>query len=248
MWFDTHCHLYDVDDPSAAIERARSAGVEGMLIVGVDPDSSRRALGLTGDGVWSGAAWHPTSVKGWDDSWTEPIEALLADRRVRAVGESGIDLYWDKAFLADQVAALKAHICLSKRYDKALVLHTRDSVDETIAVLREEGPPPRLIFHCWSGNSAQLTAALGLGAYVSFAGNVTFKSASALRELSRAVPDDRILIETDSPYLAPVPFRGKPNEPSYVVHTGEVIAAERGIDAAVLAEITTANSRTILGL
>lgn len=248
MWFDTHCHLYDVEDHVDAIARARSEGIEGCLVVGVDPESSHEALALTGDGVWAGAAWHPTSCKGWDPSWAEPIDELLGDDRVRAVGESGLDLYWDKTYLEDQVAALKAHIRLSKKHDKALVLHTRDSVDETVGLLRSEGPPERVIFHCWSGDLRQLEEALALGAYISFAGNSTYKSAGLLREAAAKVPDDRLLIETDAPYLAPVPHRGKPNEPAFVVHTGAALAEVRGMDVESFAGLTTRNAHVVLGI
>ncbi|MFP5298753.1 MAG: TatD family hydrolase [Actinomycetota bacterium] len=248
MWFDTHCHLYDIAEPRDAAARARAAGVEGIVVVGVDPSTSRAALDLTGDGIWAGAAWHPTSVKGWKDEWADEIDDLLSDPRVRAVGETGINLYWDKTYLDDQVRALRAHIALSKKHDKALVLHTRDSVDETIEVLKSEGPPARLIFHCWSGALPQLRAALELGAFISFAGNTTFKNADELREAARAVPADRILIETDSPYLSPVPHRGRPNEPAFVVHTGEALALARDVPTQDFARCTSANAAAVFGI
>lgn len=250
MWFDSHCHLLDVPgEPAEVLERARAAGVEGLLVVGVDAEDSKRvADAADGEVVWAGAAWHPTGTKGWEDDWIEPIDTLLARPEVRAVGESGIDLYWDKSYFDDQRRAFVAHIELSRRHDKALVIHTRESVDETLEILENVSPPPRLIFHCWSGDLDQLRRVLDLGAYVSFAGNATFKSADALREAARAVPSDRLLVETDAPYLAPEPMRGRKNEPAFVVHTGARLAEVRSEDEAHLAEVTTANARRVLGL
>lgn len=248
-WFDSHCHLYSVDDPEEAMGRARAEDVIGALVLGTDEETSHQAVELTRiDGVWAGAAVHPTSTEGWTAERIEAIGSIAADDRVAAIGESGIDLYWDKHYLDDQVAAFEAHIALSKTTGKALVIHTRDSVDVTLDVLERTGPPERLVFHCWSGPKDALARALGMGSFISFAGNVTFKNASDLRERAAEVPDDRLLVETDSPYLAPVPQRGKPNEPAYVRFTGEVVASARGQDVEAVAEMTTANARTIFQL
>lgn len=249
MWFDTHCHLYDLEEPAAAVTRAREAGVEGIVVVAVDGDTARQAIELAGiEGVYAGVAVHPTSTKDWDDSWADPIDELLASPEVVAVGESGVDLYWDTSFFDDQRRALIKHIQLAKKHDKALVLHTRDSVDETIEILREAGPPERSIFHCWSGSPDQVAAVVALGGYVSFAGNVSFAKAEDLREAARAVPADRLLVETDAPYLAPVPKRGKKNEPAFVVHTGKAVAEARAEPVEVVAATTTANARAVFGL
>jgi TatD DNase family protein len=248
-WFDTHCHLYDVEGSDAAVERARLAGVEGMVVLGVDVETSRSSLDVAGsDGVWAGVAIHPTEAKGWDDSRADEIEAMLADPKVVAVGETGLDLYWDKTYLDDQVKAFEKHIQLAKKHDKALIIHTRESTDEALDVLESKGPPEHFVFHCWSGDPGQMERALNLGAMVSFAGNVSFKSAQNLRDAAAAVPDDRILIETDSPSLAPVPKRGRPNEPAYVVHVGAAVAAARGVSEDEIAASTTRNARTFFGL
>lgn len=253
MWFDTHCHLYDVEGPGSldeVVARAAEAGVEGILVVGLDLVSSRRAVELAEqyESVWAGAGVHPTSAKGWDASWSAPIEELFAHPKVVAVGESGIDHYWDRTFDADQEAAFRAHIELSKKHDKALVIHTRDSLDATLDVVADAEPPERLVFHCWSGDHAQLARALELGAYVSFAGNSTFKKNVSLRDLASKVPGERILVETDAPYLTPEPHRGKSNEPAFVAHVGEALARVRGEDVETFAEMTTHNARTLFGL
>lgn len=250
MWFDTHCHLYDLErdgslDP--ALARAADAGVTQMLTVGVDVETSKRCRDLARSypTVYAGAAFHPTEAKGWDDAWAVPIDELLADPQVVAVGETGLDLYWDKSFLDDQLKLFGKHIELAKKHDKPLVIHTRDSVDQALDVLERDGAPGGLVFHCWSGSRDALERALALGAHISFAGNVSFRNAPELREVAAAVPLSRLLVETDSPYLAPVPHRGKPNEPAYVVLVGEAVAAARGEEPIELAEATTANARAL---
>ena len=259
MWFDSHCHLYELDPPEGSDEtdsldevlrRAEAAGVAGILVPGTDPETSAHAVRLAArTGVWAAAAWHPSSVKGWQDSWAEAIEELVALDEVRAVGETGLDHYWDTSYNDDQERAFAAHVRLSKEYDKALVIHTRDSLGAVLAILEDLGAPERTIFHCWSGETPeQMRRALDLGGFVSFAGNVSFKNAPGLRAAAALVPQDRLLIETDAPYLAPVPKRGKRNEPGFLVHVGEAVAAARHEDPADLAEMTTRNARAILGI
>ena len=251
MWFDSHCHISEMGDDEArasVVQRARDAGVTDMVVLGTDVETSRKAIAITGEGVWAGAAFHPTSVKGWEDAWADDIDRLLVDPNVVAVGESGLDLYWDRSYLDDQQAAFRAHIALAKKHDKALVIHTRDSVDEALAVLEAETPPERLVFHCWSGDLVQMQRALEMGSYVSFAGNVSFKSADDLREAARAAPRDRLLVETDSPYLAPVPKRGKENEPAFVAFVGAAVAEARGEPVEEVAATTSANARRLFGL
>lgn len=248
-WFDSHCHLYEAADPAETLERARSAGVVQLCVLATEASSAERAIELTGeDGVYAGVAIHPTEAKGWDEAWLDPLVPLLRQDRVVAVGESGLDLYWDDSFLADQVAAFRAHIALAKERDLALVIHTRNSVDETLDVLTTDHPPERFVFHCWSGGEAQLDRALDMGAFISFAGNVSFKNAGALRAAARRTAPDRVLVETDSPYLAPVPHRGQRNEPAYLPLVGEAVAAARDAEVDEVARLTTANARRLFGL
>jgi TatD DNase family protein len=221
-----------------------------VVVLGTNPVTSNAAIELAHghDGVWAGAAYHPSDVKGWQDSWIDEIEPLAIDPSIVAIGETGLDFYWDRSYSDAQEAAFAAHIELAKRLGKALVIHTRDSMDRVLELLDAQGPPERLLFHCWGGDSAQLLKALHMGGYISFAGNVTYKSAENLREACRLVPDDRLLIETDSPYLAPVPHRGKPNEPAFVADVGTSVAATRGVDPETVASLTTSNAKTLFGL
>lgn len=250
MWFDSHCHLFDVDgDPADVVARAAAGGVADMLVCGTDPPTSERAAELTElPGVWAAAGLHPTSAREWTDEAGERIESLLARERVVAVGESGLDMYWDKSFLDVQRSVFETHVAWAKTYDKALVIHTRDSMDEALETLEHVGPPDRFVFHCWSGDDRQLERAVELGAFVSFAGNVTFKSAGALREIAARVPGDRLLVETDSPYLALVPYRGKPNEPAYAALVGAAVAEARAEPLEQVAETTTLNAQRFLGI
>lgn len=253
MWFDTHCHLYELEEQGPldeVVDRATAAGVQDILCVGVDPGSALRCLELAKsyEGVHAGAAYHPTEAKGWKDSWADAIDELLQAPEVRAVGETGLDLYWDKSYLDDQLRMFASHIALAKKHEKALVIHTRESVGEALDALDGAGAPARVVFHCWSGSSDDLSRALGLGAYISFAGNVSYKNAGPLREAAAAVPRDRLLVETDAPYLAPVPHRGRRNEPAFVMHVGEAVAEARGEEVELVAEQTTANARTVFGV
>lgn len=252
MWFDSHCHLHLLEehtDLEAAAGRARAARVSGVLTVGIDRTSSARALAIArAFDWWSSAGVHPNSAVEWSDEAAAEIDDLLADERVVAVGETGLDYYRDEVDPVTQQGAFEDHIALAKKHDKALVIHTRESTDAVLETLERTGAPGRLVFHCWSGDEAQLGRALDLGSHISFAGNVTFKNAGDLRVAAHAVPSDRILIETDAPFLAPVPHRGGVNEPAFVAATGTFLAKLRGEEAADFAALVTANARTLFGL
>lgn len=220
-----------------------------MTTVGIDVASSRRAVAIANEhGLWATAGLHPNSAGDWTDDAGAAIEELLQHERVVGVGETGLDFYRDEAPRDRQEDAFRAHIELAKRHDKALVIHTRESTGAALDVLEDEGPPQRLVFHCWSGAAADLQRALGLGAYISFAGNVSFKNADELRERCRAVPEDRLLVETDSPFLSPEPLRGKPNEPARVVAVGEALARARSVTVEELATATTRAAAALYGL
>jgi TatD DNase family protein len=220
-----------------------------MLTVGVDAPSSRRALDIAAAfDLTASVGVHPNSALEWEGAAADGLESMVADDRVVAVGETGLDFYRDLCPPDAQRTAFRAHIELAKAHDKALVIHTRAAVSQAIEELTAAGPPDRLVFHCWSGNADELARALRLGSFVSFAGNVTFPGAGELRELARSVPPGRLLIETDSPFLSPVPHRGKPNEPARVVDVGAAMAESLGIPVGDVAEMTTTNARVLLGL
>jgi TatD DNase family protein len=219
-----------------------------MVAIGIDVQSSRRALELArAHELFASAGVHPNSALEWDDTAAAAVDELLGDERVVGVGETGLDFYRDSAPADRQRGAFADHIELAKRHAKCLIIHTRESIDDVMDMLESSGPPPKLIFHCWSAGLDELARALELGACISFAGSVTFKNAPGLRIAAARVPDDRLLVETDSPFLAPVPHRGRPNEPAYLPLTGEVIARERASSPEEVARRTTANARRVFG-
>jgi TatD DNase family protein len=220
-----------------------------MVTVGIDVASSRGVVELAdGDLVWASVGIHPNSADELSDASLADLEELVADPHVVAVGESGLDFYRDEAPPNLQREAFAAHIRMAKDHDVALVIHTRASVGAALDFLEEQGPPHRFVFHCWSGNESELRRALDLGAHVSFAGNVTFKNAPDLRERAAEVPADRLLVETDAPFLAPVPNRGRPNEPAWVGLVGAAVAEARGEEASSVARTTESNARALFAL
>lgn len=251
MWFDSHCHLHlcETARPDQIVEAATAAGVTEMLTVGIDVSSSRRSVELARDPrVHAAVGLHPNSADEWTDEVATVTEELAEAPEVVAIGETGLDFYRDYAEPDNQRRAFRDHIALAKRFEKALVIHTRDSLDTALDLLAEEGPPTRFVFHCWSGDEMQLARAVELGSHVSFAGNVSFKNAQKLRVAAKAVPSERLLVETDAPYLTPEPHRGRPNEPGHVALVGEAVARARGEDPGSLARVTTTNARRFFGL
>jgi TatD DNase family protein len=252
MWFDSHCHLHLVaedSDVDEVIASARGRSVEAMVTVGIDVASSRTSVGLAERfDLWAAVGLHPNSADDFSPEVEEELDELAGGDRVVAVGESGLDFYRSEASVDNQRRAFSAHVALAKSHDAALVVHTRDSLKEALDQLTLEEPPARFVFHCWSGGPAELERAVDLGAFVSFAGNVSFKNAQELRDVSRLVPGDRLLIETDSPFLAPTPQRGRPNRPEYLPLVGEALAAARGEDTAGLMATTEQNARRLFGL
>jgi TatD DNase family protein len=249
VWFDSHCHLHLCEENGTVdevVDRARAAGVVDMLTVGIDVDSSRRSVEIASTfGLKAAVGVHPNSATEWNDDAEAELRALLSNDVVAAVGETGLDFYRDYAPADAQREAFVAHIALAKEFSKALVIHTRDSVTQALELLEEVGPPDLFVFHCWSGDEGQLTRALDLGARISFAGNVSFKSAADLRVAAAAVPEARLLVETDSPYLSPEPHRGRPNEPRQVSFVGLAVAEARGVPATTLAELTSNNAALV---
>lgn len=231
------------------VGRARSAGVGEMVTIGIDVESSERSRAIARDhGLFFSAGVHPNSATQWSPEAATRVAALLEDPRAVAVGETGLDFYRDSCPTEVQRAAFSDQIELARSAGAALVIHTRESVSAALDALDASGAPPRFVFHCWSGSGEDLRRALEMGAFVSFAGNVSYKGADNLRSLARLVPMDRLLVETDSPFLAPVPHRGKPNEPAFIVDVGRALAAALETDVGELASATGRNARTLFGL
>jgi TatD DNase family protein len=231
-WVDNHCHL-DADGAADLVGEAVAAGVERIVNVGTDVDASRTAVDIARrfDGVWATAGVHPHEAKFGVDG----LESLLTRREVVAVGECGLDYHYDHSPRPVQRDVFAAQVALTHAHDHALVIHTREAWDDTFAVLAAEGVPERTVFHCFSGGPAEARRALDVGACLSFSGIVTFKTADDLRAAAALCPLDRLLVETDAPYLAPVPHRGKPNRPAWVALVGEAVAAAKGIDTETVA-------------
>jgi TatD DNase family protein len=241
-WTDDHCHLEtDPQRAAAQVAAAAEAGVERMISVGCDVaqsaayvDAARRHPGA----VWATAGVHPHDAK----DGIGGLEALLAEPEVVAVGECGLDFFYEHSPRDVQREVFVAQIALAKAHDKALVIHTRDAWPDTFEILDAEGAPERTVFHCFTGGPDEARRCLDYGAVLSFSGIVTFPSAPELREAAAMCPLERLLVETDAPYLAPVPHRGKPNAPALVTVVGAAIAEVRGIDPEAVAEATWATA------
>lgn len=249
--FDSHLHLTDPrfdGDRGETLSRARAAGVLGAVTVATDPTDARQALELAREeaGVWATAGLHPHAADRFTPDALEAVEALLAEPLVVAVGETGLDFHYDNAPRRLQRESFEAHAALAGRTGLPLVVHSRDADAETAEVIRGAAGSVRGVLHCFTGGSGLLEAGLEAGWYVSFSGILTF--ASELEEAARRVPADRLLAETDSPYLAPVPCRGRRNEPAYLWHTLEKLASVRGIEAAEATELTRRNAERFYGV
>jgi TatD DNase family protein len=253
---DTHCHLDMLHGPVGdALARAHAAGVSTVITVGIDLASSTKAIGLAheypaGEGlprVYATVGLHPHDAEQWSDALAAELGRLAADERVVAVGECGLDYYRDLAPREAQRRAFLGQIELARAAGKALVVHIRDAGDEALALLAAHAADLIVVLHCFSQPEAVAECA-ERGYYLSFAGNVTYKTAGDLRRAARQVPGDRLLLETDAPFLTPVPYRGRSNLPERIVCTAAVVAEERGEDGRMLAEQTTANARRAFGL
>lgn len=244
MWTDSHCHVPWEGVGEEVLDEARAVGVGRFVTVGTDAATSRTAADVARrhDDVWATAGVHPHDAATAD---LDAVEALLADDRVVAVGECGLDFHYDHSPREIQRQVFAAHIALAHRHDLALVIHTREAWDDTFAILDAEGTPARTVFHCFTGGADEARKALDRGAMLSFSGIVSFKTADDVREAARRCPLDRMLVETDSPYLAPVPHRGKRNRPVWLPAVGDALAATRAADPAEIMEVTSANAAVL---
>lgn len=240
--FDSHCHVHDERMPGgtdAAVAAARAAGVATMVTVGCDRATSQAAIASAErhPDVWATVGLHPHEARHGVDT----VSDLIEHPRVVAVGEAGLDFYYDHSPRPEQAEAFATQIQLAHRHRLPLVIHTRDAWRETFDVLDAEGVPELTVFHCFTGGPTEVRECLDRGAFVSFSGIVTFKSAADVQAAARLVPDDRLLIETDAPYLAPVPHRGRTNQPAWVTHTARFLADLRDEPADDLAMSTHRN-------
>jgi TatD DNase family protein len=227
-----------------------AAGVAGFIAVGTDQEDCRAVLALARDMhcVQASLGVHPHEAKSWNAESAMELEAMVLDPNVRFIGETGLDWHYDLSPRVEQEQAFRAQIQLAKRVNKPLMIHTRAAPEATLRILWEEGAEEVSgIIHCFSEDIAFAEGALDLGFYLSFSGIVTFKNAHAIREVAAWAPEDRILVETDSPYLAPVPYRGKTNEPGFVRFVADHLAQLRGVSSARIEELTIRNLEDLCG-
>lgn len=241
---DTHCHLFLMDaDPAQVISAARERGVGRLVCVGIDPDTSRRSAELAESfrGVFGTAGMHPHTASEFDRRAGAAIEELLADPMVVAVGETGLDYYRRLSPPEDQRLAFRTHVALSRETAKPLVVHVRDAWDDALAILGRE-QAEHVVLHCFSGDEAVVKEAEARGYFVSFAGNLTYPNAEGLRAAAALVREERLLAETDTPFLTPQSFRGSTNNPSNVLAVLQTMADARGLNLDRMVRATTANA------
>jgi TatD DNase family protein len=259
MFVDSHAHIdgeeFDADRDEV-VARAREAGVRAILNVGTgDPHGGNfeRAVAVAEryEGVYAAAGVHPHDARLYDDAAERRLLGVLrGSKRVVALGEIGLDYHYDNSPREVQREVFARQLRLARAEGLPVIIHSREADDDTAEILRREleGPDARGVMHCFGGRPGLADAALGLGFMVSFAGNVTFKKAEALREVAAVIPPDRLLVETDCPFLAPVPLRGRRNEPAFVVETARFLAGLRGVSPEELGRATTENFARLFGI
>ena len=247
MWADSHCHLQYEGITADALARAAEAGVGRIICVGTDAPQSARAIEVARDHpgtVWATVGLHPhDAIQG-----VETIVDLVSAPEVVGIGECGLDYHYDHSPREVQREAFATQIGLAHQHGLALVIHTREAWDDTFDILAVEGVPERTVFHCFTGGPTEARRGLDAGASLSFSGIVTFKTAGDVREAAALAPLDRILVETDAPYLTPVPHRGTPNGPAFVAIVGAAVAAAKGVPVEEVEEATWTNTAALFGL
>jgi TatD DNase family protein len=251
MLVDSHCHLDFADfaeERDAVVARARAAGVGTMLTIAtrLDEFPRVRAIAEAYPDIWCSVGAHPHEAEDHAALTAADLARLAAHPRVVGIGETGLDFHYDHSPRDVQEQVFRAHIAASLTSGLPLIIHAREADDAVARVLRDERPPPGVL-HCFSSGRALAEAALDLGFYISISGIVTFKNAEELRAIVRDVPLERLLVETDAPYLAPVPYRGRRNEPAYVAATAKAVAALKGVEPEELAAATTDNFFRLFG-
>jgi TatD DNase family protein len=252
---DTHCHL--TFEPLAAdvpgvLERSRAAGVTGWITVGTSLEDSRRAIELAGtcENMHAAIGIHPHEAKDGDAAALAELKHLAGQEKVVAIGETGLDFHYNFSKQPDQTRVFAAHLEIARETGLPVVIHSRNAFDETVEILERSGGGLKgVVFHCFSGSAEQAQQLLDRGYYLSFTGVVTFKNAEATRAAAKVVPLDRLMIETDAPYMSPEPMRKqKPNEPALMVYTAKLLADLKGVSLDDLAQATTRNAGAFFGL
>jgi TatD DNase family protein len=252
-WVDSHCHIPDTDEGRLQINRAVDAGVVRMVSVGTDAATSSEAIKVAkaaGQTVRATVGLHPHDAKNGIEEVIAILDDAIAkeDHPIVGIGECGLDYFYDHSPREKQREIFARQIALAKQHDLALVIHTRDAWADTFDILRAEIPPSRTIIHCFTGGPDEARTCLDLGFYLSFSGIVTFPKSIDVLEAAHLCPIDQLLIETDSPFLSPIPFRGKPNEPAKVAVIGEFLSVEKKVQVERFAEQISTNSRQVFRL
>ncbi|KJL02709.1 MULTISPECIES: TatD family hydrolase [Priestia] len=254
MLFDTHVHLnaeqYE-DDLQEVINRALEKGVQNMVVVGFDEPTIKKAIQIaeTYEFIYASVGWHPVDAIDMTDEHLAWIEELAQHPKVVALGEMGLDYHWDKSPKEVQKDVFRRQIRLARKVNLPIIIHNRDATEDVVTILKEEHVEEvGGIMHCFTGSIEVAKQCMDMNMYISFGGPVTFKNAKKPKEVAAELPLDKLLIETDCPYLTPHPFRGKRNEPGYVSYVAEQIAELKGITYEELADITTANAKKLFGI
>jgi TatD DNase family protein len=247
IFTDSHCHL-TMSDATANLDAARAAGVRGFVVPATKLEDAPQAVAVAQqhDDVWAAVGFHPHDAKDCDDAAFAEIERLASEDRVVAIGECGLDYHYMHSPRETQIAVFERHLELAKKLDKPVIVHNRESTEDMVEILGRSGA--RGILHSYTENLDVARTFVAQGFYISFSGIVTFRSAEMLRGVARELPHDRVLIETDTPYLAPVPHRGKTNEPAFVIQVAELLAQLWEVPLDRVAEQTTANFERVFSV
>ena len=255
---DTHCHLTFeqlAGDIDAVLERSRAAGVAGWITVGTDPEQNRKVVELAGrfENMYAAVGIHPHDAKDVAPHTMAELKELARSEKVVAIGETGLDFHYDFSPRQDQRRVFEAQLQIARELNRPVIVHSREAFDETIDILEQfirlKGRLKGVVFHCFSGSARQARIVLDHGFYISFAGVVTFRNAEKTRQAAKAVPTDRLMLETDCPYMSPAPMRKqKINEPALMVHTASYLAELKEMDPADFARSVTAASKSFFGL
>jgi len=248
MLIDSHAHLVSLENLSEVLERAKENNVSKIVAISSDIPSTEETITLAEDNdyIFATTGVHPHSADQTNEEILKGLDKFARHEKVVAIGETGLDYFYMNSEKDVQIKSFTEHIRLGRKHNLPVIIHVREADDDMVEILKKEtaADVPGVI-HCFTGNYDTAVKYLDLGYYISFSGIVTFKRSEELREAAKKLPADKILIETDSPYIAPVPHRGKPNEPSYVKHVADTLAEVRGITFDELADITRANAETL---
>ena len=254
MLIDTHSHI-DMEDFEAdfdlILSRARENGVKKIIIPAVEPSTFNRVIKTAekSNGLYAAIGVHPEGARSFDKNSLRCMEEMIKHPKVIAVGEIGLDYYWDKSYNEIQKAVFESQIEFAKKHDKPIIVHDRDAHGDSLAILKHKNAAQvGVVMHCFSGSPKFALECVKEGFYIALGGVVTFKNAKKIKEVAQVVPLERLLVETDAPYLTPVPFRGKRNEPAYVKYVVEEIANQRGKSFEEIAQATTENAMKLFRL